>query len=70
MDVIMKDSSFHIRWGSFILGLLLGFVSILFALFAKTEKRDKFYSCLLGSAVSMAINLFFIKYAINSGLFR
>jgi hypothetical protein len=59
----MKDSSFHIRWRSFALGVVLGIFGFLYSLFAREEKRDKIYSSLLGCAVSMAINLIILKFA-------
>ena len=58
----MKNSSFHLKWGSFALGLILGIFGFLFTLFARIDRRDKIYSSLFGCAISMAINLLLIKY--------
>jgi len=54
--------SFYIHWGSLALGLLLGVFGVGATLFARRERRDKFYSALLGCALSMALSLALMKY--------
>ena len=56
-----ERGSFYIHWLSLLLGLLLGIFGVLATLLARTGRRDKFYSALLGCAVSMALSLVLLK---------
>lgn len=47
------------------LGLLLGIFGVASTLFARTDRRDKFYSSLLGMAICMAVNMWALKYLLK-----
>jgi uncharacterized membrane protein len=61
----MKSSTFYIHWRSFWLGLLLGIIGVVTTLFARTDRRDKFYSSLLGMAICMGVNMWALKYVLK-----
>lgn len=56
----MKDSSFQIRWGFFLLGLFFALIGFLVALFAREDRRDKFYSVLFGFSINFLISFLLI----------
>ena len=53
----MKDRKFYLNWLSFALGLVLGVFGFACTLFARTDRRDKIYSSLLGWFLGVAITL-------------
>ena len=57
-----RDTSFHIMWGSFLIGLLLGIVGVAFSLFAVTDRRDKIYSSFFGFGLGAIITMLILKF--------
>lgn len=57
-----RDTSFHIVWGSFIIGFLLGIVGVAFSLFAVSDRRDKIYSSLFGCGIGAVVTLLMLKF--------
>lgn len=53
---------FYIHWLSLALGILLGIFGVLATLLARTNRKDKFHSALLGCAISMTFSLFVLKF--------
>jgi hypothetical protein len=58
----MKNSTFELRWGYFFTGLVLGFIGFIILIFTNEDRRDKFYSILVGSLISVLINMLFFYY--------
>jgi hypothetical protein len=50
------------RWSYFAIGLVLGILSLVIAIFIQEDRRDKFYSLLTGALISMLINILAIYY--------
>ena len=50
------------RWNYFAIGLVLGLLSLLIAIFIQEDRRDKFYSLLTGALISILINILVIYY--------
>ncbi|MGZ3848012.1 MAG: hypothetical protein ACXVKI_02740 [Flavisolibacter sp.] len=57
----MKNSSFYFKWISFLLGFLFGIFGVLLSLFARTQRRDKIYSALLGCFIGAALTLVLLR---------
>jgi purine-cytosine permease-like protein len=57
-----RDTSFHIMWGSFLIGFFLGIVGVAFSLFAVTDRRDKIYSSLFGFGIGTLVTMMLLKY--------
>lgn len=58
-----RDNTFYIHWLSFALGLVLGFLAVIFIFLSQSQnRRDKIYSSLLGMGIGMLINFFVIRY--------
>jgi hypothetical protein len=62
----MKNSTFHLNWGSFIVSFLLGglgiFAFIFYVVFANIDRRDKIYSSLFGWFLSMGVAMLLLKF--------
>ena len=54
-----KDATFQIRWGYLAIAILFHLFVVLFTVFAKTDRRDKFYSALLGTALNLLLGLLY-----------
>lgn len=46
------------------MGLLLGFIGVIIALFAREEKRDKIYSSILGFCLGFVVSLLLMRYVV------
>jgi hypothetical protein len=57
-----RDPTFAIRWTWVLVGFLLGIFAPIAVLFAAQDRRDKMYSTLLGTGISMAVNLAVLWY--------
>jgi len=59
----MKNSTFHLHWGSFIVSFFFGiFAFIFYIVFSQTERRDKIYSSLFGWFLGTAILMLLLKF--------
>jgi len=59
----MKNSSFHLHWGSFIASFFFGiFAFIFYVVFSNTDRRDKIYSSLFGWFLGTAILMLLLKF--------
>lgn len=57
-----RDATFQVLWSYLIWGMLLGFIALIVVSFAKTDRRDKVYSTLLGLSISLVVNLLILYY--------
>jgi len=57
----MKNTSFYFHWIPFVVGFIFGVFGVLFTLFARTDRRDKVYSSLLGCVIGAAISFALLK---------
>jgi hypothetical protein len=59
----MKNSSFHLHWGSFLVSLFFGiFAFIFYVVFSQTDRRDKIYSSLAGWFLGTATLMLLLKF--------
>jgi hypothetical protein len=59
----MKNSTFHLNWGSFIASFFFGmFAFIFYVVFSNTERRDKIYSSLFGWFLGTAVLMLLLKF--------
>jgi hypothetical protein len=57
-----RSNSFYFHWLSFLLGVVLGFIAVVFIFFTQTrDRKDKVYSSLLGMAIGMLVNFYLLK---------
>jgi hypothetical protein len=58
-----KDSTFYLHGLSFLLGLALGIMAVIFIVITQTtRRRDKIYSSLLGMAIGALITFILVRY--------
>jgi hypothetical protein len=57
----IMQTSFYFKWGPFLLGLFFGIFGALLSLIIPVDRRDRFYSALLGLGINLLITFIYLK---------